>query len=92
MEALIATAVFAACMAVMGIGVFLKGRPLRKDCGLDPATGERMGYCGCAATGKESCESSNDPGVDPIQTRTMSGPSPRHENEEEKVVALPRSR
>jgi hypothetical protein len=55
METLIATiAIFGVCMGVMAIGL-LKGRPVRKDCGLDPVTGERITDCVCAATGK-TCE------------------------------------
>lgn len=49
------------CMAIMAVGLILKGKILCKDCGLDPVSGERIGHCHCAEEGAEpgakSCES-----------------------------------
>jgi hypothetical protein len=42
-------------MAAMAIGLLFKRKPLTKDCGLDPISGERIGDCACAAKGEPQC-------------------------------------
>ena len=51
------------CMAIMAVGVILKGKAVRKDCGLDPISGERVGHCRCADEGAE-------PGTSDCETRS----------------------
>jgi hypothetical protein len=55
METIIATGLFATCMAIMAIGVIMGGKPVKKGCGTDPVTGEKLGYCVCEAERKEPC-------------------------------------
>jgi len=55
METLIATGIFALCMAGLALGFIAKGKPVKKTCGVDPATGEALGYCLCEAEGREPC-------------------------------------
>lgn len=55
METIIATGLFAICMLIMAVGVIVGGKPVKKGCGTDPLTGERLGYCVCEAEGKEPC-------------------------------------
>jgi hypothetical protein len=55
METIVATGLFALCMILMAVGVIVGGKPVKKGCGTDPVTGERLGYCVCEAEGKEPC-------------------------------------
>ncbi len=54
-EFILTFGLFGLCMAAMAIGLLFKRKPLVKDCGLDPMTGERITDCACAAQGKPKC-------------------------------------
>lgn len=55
MEFLVTLTILGVCMAIMAVGLFFKRKPLVKDCGLDPTTGERVTDCACANQGKPQC-------------------------------------
>jgi len=54
-EFILTLGLFALCMSVMAIGLLFKRKPIAKDCGLDPVTGERVTDCACANQGKPQC-------------------------------------
>ncbi|MCA9413093.1 MAG: hypothetical protein KC931_09155 [Candidatus Omnitrophica bacterium] len=55
MEFVLTLGLFAFCMSIMAIGLLFKRKPIVKDCGLDPISGERITDCACAAQGKPTC-------------------------------------
>lgn len=55
MEFLVTFTILGVCMAIMAVGLVFKRKPLVKDCGLDPTTGERVTDCACANQGKPQC-------------------------------------
>ena len=55
MEFFFTLGLFGFCMAIMAIGLLFKRKPLVKDCGLDPISGERISDCASAAQGKPQC-------------------------------------